>query len=74
MLNEMMGDPEKDYIIHWWKFECDEFDFYSGYMYQVNCPKCLRHLSEMKIIPFTDSTPATSEDDTAAYHGQERAV
>lgn len=25
-------------------------------------------------LPFTDSTPATSEDDTAAYHGQERAV
>lgn len=27
-----------------------------------------------KEIPFTDPTPATSEDDTAAYHGQERAV
>mgnify|MGYP001213417460 CR=1 FL=1 len=25
-------------------------------------------------LPFTDPTPATSEDDTAAYHGQERAV
>ena len=25
-----------------------------------------------KELPFTD--PATSEDDTAAYHGQERAV
>lgn len=25
-------------------------------------------------IPFFDPTPATSEDDTAAYHGQERAV
>ena len=22
-------------------------------------------------LPFTDPTPATSEDDTAAYHGQE---
>ena len=25
-------------------------------------------------LPFTDPTPATSEDETAAYHGQERAV
>ena len=25
-------------------------------------------------IPFTSPTPATSEDDTAAYHGQEWAV
>jgi len=66
MLNEIVGDPEKDYIIHWWKFECDEFDFYSGYMHQVNCHKCLKRLLE---IPFTD-TSATPEDDTAAYHGQ----
>ena len=45
MLNEMMGDPEKDYVIHWWKFECDEFDFYSGYEWQVSCPKCKQRLT-----------------------------
>ena len=74
MLNEMMGDPEKDYIVHYWLFDCDEEDFYSGYMYQVNCPKCLKRISEMKSeLPFTD-TSATPEDDTAAYHGQVDAV
>ena len=31
-----------------------------------NCPNCT--------TSFTDPTPATSADDTAAYHGQERAV
>ena len=30
--------------------------------------------TEMFETSFTDPTPATSEDDTAAYHGQERAV
>jgi hypothetical protein len=38
----------------------------------------LKHISAtlamLDELPFTDSTPATSEDDTAAYHGQERAV
>lgn len=47
MLNEMMGDPEKDYVIHWWKFDCDEFDFYSGYEWQVNCPKCKQRLTPL---------------------------
>jgi len=49
MLNEMMGDPEKDYVIHWWKFECDEFDFYSGYEWQVNCPKCKQRLKMLAL-------------------------
>ena len=53
MINEMMGDPEEDYIIHWWKFECDEFDFYSGYEYQVNCLKCLERLKQQA----TNQTP-----------------
>ena len=36
---------------------------------QVTCADCLA-----QVVPFTDQTSATSEDDTAAYHGQERAV
>jgi len=34
----------------------------------------LDRVGMLDILPFTDPTPATSEDDTAAYHGQERAV
>ena len=52
-------------------------------IYECECGNINQHASEdlkyisailaMNELPFNDMT-ATSEDDTAAYHGQERAV
>ena len=51
MLNEMMGDPEKDLVIHWHEFECDEFDYYTDKAWHVNCPKCKQRLTERASSP-----------------------
>ena len=45
----------------------------NGLTYQVSYEKALGMQPKRDTLPFTDMT-ATSEDDTAAYHGQERAV